>query len=256
MFQDSFKQSFEFLFTPDFSKLNAKVIVEAIGQAFFSLSLGVGVILTYSNSIPKEGNFIRYTIIIALLNFIFCLIAGLVVFTFIFGYGAEPSSGPGLVFISLPLIFANMGVSGDIIAFLFFAALIFAGITSAVSMLEPFNAYLMEAFHWSRKKTNFFSIGISYVLGVFALFSNTALMSEALSFFDKNLFGWFDYITSSFMLPLAGVFMCIYMGWILKKDKVYAMSGGYLKGIYFQSWYFTIRFIAPIGIIVAMINLI
>ncbi len=256
MFQDSFKQSFEFLFTPDFSKLNAKVIVEAIGQAFFSLSLGVGVILTYSNSIPKEGNFIRYTIIIALLNFIFCLVAGLVVFTFIFGYGAEPSSGPGLVFISLPLIFANMGVSGDIIAFLFFVALIFAGITSAVSMLEPFNAYLMEAFHWSRKKTNFFSIGISYVLGVFALFSNTALMSEALSFFDKNLFGWFDYITSSFMLPLAGVFMCIYMGWILKKDKVYAMSGGYLKGIYFQSWYFTIRFIAPIGIIVAMINLI
>ncbi|WP_104721335.1 sodium-dependent transporter [Helicobacter mesocricetorum] len=250
MLQDSFMQSFEFLFTPDFSKLNAKVIVEAIGQAFFSLSLGVGVILTYSNTMPKEGNFIRYAIIIALLNFVFCLMAGLVVFTFIFGYGAEPSSGPGLVFISLPLIFSHMGTAGEIIALLFFIALIFAGITSAVSMLEPFNAYLMEHFYWSRKKTNLFSVGIAYILGVIAL------LSESLTFFDKNLFGWFDYITSSFMLPLAGVFMCIYMGWVLKKDKVYAMSGGYLKGIYFQTWYFIIRFIAPIGIIVAMINLI
>ncbi|MDE5602309.1 MAG: sodium-dependent transporter [Helicobacter sp.] len=256
MLQDSFKQSFEFLFTPDFSKLNPKVAVEAIGQAFFSLSLGVGVILTYSNSMPKEGNFIGYALIVALLNFFFCLMAGLVVFTFIFGYGAEPSSGPGLVFISLPLIFANMGVTGEIVAFLFFIALIFAGITSAVSMLEPFNTYLMECFHWSRKKTNFFSISISYILGVIVLLSNTALMGETLTFFEKNLFGWFDYITSSFMLPLSGVFMCLYMGWILKKDKVYAMGSGYLKGIYFQSWYFIIRFIAPIGIIAAMISLI
>ena len=213
-------------------------------------------ILTYSNSMPKEGNFIGYALIVALLNFFFCLMAGLVVFTFIFGYGAEPSSGPGLVFISLPLIFANMGVTGEIVAFLFFIALIFAGITSAVSMLEPFNTYLMECFHWSRKKTNFFSISISYILGVIVLLSNTALMGETLTFFEKNLFGWFDYITSSFMLPLSGVFMCLYMGWILKKDKVYAMGSGYLKGIYFQSWYFIIRFIAPIGIIAAMISLI
>lgn len=94
-------------------------------------------ILTYSGSIPKEGNFIKSVLIVALLNFVFCLVAGLVIFTFIFGYGATPDGGPGLVFISLPLIFANMGVSGQIIAFLFFVALIFAGITSAVSMLEP-----------------------------------------------------------------------------------------------------------------------
>ncbi|MDE5592106.1 MAG: sodium-dependent transporter, partial [Helicobacter sp.] len=256
LMQDSFSQSFHFLFSPDFSKLNEKVIVEAIGQAFFTLSLGVGTILTYSSSMPKKGNFIRYTVIIALLNFFFCLVAGLVIFTFIFGYGAEPSSGPGLVFISLPLIFANLGITGQIIAFLFFIALIFAGITSAVSMLEPFNAYLMESFKWSRKKANFLNISITYILGVLVLLSNTPLGENTLTFFGKNLFGWFDYITSSFMLPLSGVFMCIYMGWILKKDKVYAMSGGYLKGIYFQGWYFTIRFIAPIGIIAAMISLI
>ena len=136
MLQDSFMESFKFLFSPNFEKITPEVIIRAIGQAFFSLSLGVGVILTYSNSMPKHGNFVRFAIIIALLNFLFCLVAGLVIFTFIFGYGAEPTEGVGLVFISLPLIFANMGVSGQVIAFLFFISLIFAGITSAVSMRQ------------------------------------------------------------------------------------------------------------------------
>ncbi|MDA3967211.1 sodium-dependent transporter [Helicobacter sp. WB40] len=254
--QDSFIESFKFLFSPDFSKLNSQVVVEAIGQAFFALSLGVGVILTYSNSLPKHGNFVRFAVIVAVLNFLFCLVAGLVVFTFIFGHGAEPSGGPGLVFVSLPLIFANMGVSGQIIAFLFFIALIFAGITSAVSMLEPLNSCLIERLKYTRKRANLTSISIAYILGLVVLFSNIESYGSYLTFFDKNFFGWLDYITSSFMLPLAGVFMCIYMGFILPKEKVYAMSEGHLRGIYFKTWYFTIRFIAPIGILSAMISLI
>lgn len=253
--QDSFWASFSFLFAPDFSKLTPKVIVDAIGQAFFALSLGVGVILTYSNSLPKKGNFIRSALIIALLNFVFCIVAGLVIFTFIFGYGATPDSGPGLVFISLPLIFANMGLSGQIIAFLFFIALIFAGITSAVSMLEPLNAYLIDRFSFSRTKANLTTIGITYFLGVILLFSNIAIYQENLSFFGKNLFGWFDYISASYMLPLAGVFLCIFVGWILPKSQVYAMCEGNLTGKIFQIWYFIIRYIAPIGIIVSMITL-
>lgn len=255
MYQDSFWASFNFLFAPDFSKLTPKVIVDAIGQAFFALSLGVGVILTYSNSLPKKGNFIRSAIIIALLNFVFCIVAGLVIFTFIFGYGATPDSGPGLVFISLPLIFANMGLSGQIIAFLFFIALIFAGITSAVSMLEPLNTWLIDRFSFSRTKANLTTISITYILGVILLFSNIAIYQENLSFFDKNLFGWFDYISASYMLPLAGVFLCIFVGWILPKSQVYAMCEGNLTGKIFKIWYFIIKFIAPVGIIVSMITL-
>ena len=255
MYQDSFWASFNFLFAPDFSKLTPKVIVDAIGQAFFALSLGVGVILTYSNSLPKKGNFIRSAIIIALLNFVFCIVAGLVIFTFIFGYGATPDSGPGLVFISLPLIFANMGLSGQIIAFLFFIALIFAGITSAVSMLEPLNAWLIDRFSFSRTKANLTTISITYILGVILLFSNIAIYQENLSFFGKNLFGWFDYISASYMLPLAGVFLCIFVGWILPKSQVYAMCEGNLTGKIFKIWYFIIKFIAPVGIIVSMITL-
>lgn len=255
MYQDSFWASFNFLFAPDFSKLTPKVIVDAIGQAFFALSLGVGVILTYSNSLPKKGNFIRSAIIIALLNFVFCIVAGLVIFTFIFGYGATPDSGPGLVFISLPLIFANMGLSGQIIAFLFFIALIFAGITSAISMLEPLNAWLIDRFSFSRTKANLTTISITYILGVILLFSNIAIYQENLSFFDKNLFGWFDYISASYMLPLAGVFLCIFVGWILPKSQVYAMCEGNLTGKIFKIWYFIIKFIAPVGIIVSMITL-
>lgn len=255
MCQDSFMESFKFLFAPDFSKLTPQVIVDAIGQAFFALSLGVGVILTYANSLPKKGNFIRSAVIVALLNFFFCLMAGLVIFTFIFGYGAEPDSGTGLVFISLPLIFANMGISGQIIAFLFFVALIFAGITSAISMLEPLNAWLIDKFSFSRTKANLTSIGISYVLGILLLLSNSVLFGEHLSLLGKNLFGWFDYISASYMLPLAGVFMCLFVGWILPKNKAYAMCEGHLTGKIFHLWYFIIKYIAPLGILAAMITL-
>ncbi|MCI5969321.1 sodium-dependent transporter [Helicobacter sp.] len=253
--QEAFWDSFKFLFQPDFSKITSDVIIKAIGQAFFMLSLGCGVILTYSNSMPKQGNFVGFAVIVALLNF-FCLIAGLVVFTFIFGYGAEPTEGPGLVFVSLPLVFANLGVSGQVIAFLFFVALIFAGITSAVSMLEPLNSCLIERFKLKRRNANLISVFCAYFLGVIVLLSNTAIFSADLTFFGRNLFDWFVYITSSFMLPLAGVFMCIYMGWILPKERVYAMSERHLKGIYFEVWYFVIRFVAPIGILVAMVSLI
>lgn len=256
MVQEAFWDSFKFLFYPDFSKINSEVIVKAIGQAFFSLSLGAGMILTYSNSLPKHGNFMCFAVIVALLNFFFALVAGLVIFTFIFGYGAEPTEGVGLVFVSLPLIFANIGTSGIVIAFLFFVALIFAGITSAVSMLEPLNSYLIENFDMKRSRANLVSVLCAYLLGILVLLSNTTLFSADLTFFGKGLFEWFAYITSSFMLPLAGVFMCVYMGWILKKDRVYAMSEGHLQGIYFEIWYFIIRFIAPLGILLAMINLI
>ncbi|HIV48605.1 sodium-dependent transporter [uncultured Helicobacter sp.] len=255
MCQAAFVDSVRFLFAPDFGKLTPKVIVDAIGQAFFSLSLGVGVILTYANSMPQKGNFIRSALVVALLNFVFCLVAGLVIFTFIFGYGAQPDSGPGLVFISLPLIFANMGLSGQIIAFLFFVALIFAGITSAVSMLEPLNAWLIDRFCFSRTRANLTTIGIAYVLGVLLLLSNVALYQEDLSFFGKNLFGWFDYVSASYMLPLAGVFLCVFVGWILPKSRVYAMCEGHLSGKIFQVWYFIIKYIAPVGIIAAMIRL-
>lgn len=256
MAQDAFVESFKFLFSPSFEKINSEVIIRAMGQAFFSLSLGVGVILVYSNSMPKEGNFVRFAVVIALLNFFFCLVAGLVIFTFIFGYGAEPTEGVGLVFISLPLIFANMGTAGQVIAFLFFISLIFAGITSAVSMLEPLNSYLIEHFSMKRHFANLISVLSAYLLGIIALLSNTALFSASLTFFGKNLFDWLVYLTSSFMLPLAGVFMCLYMGWLLPKERVYAMLEGKLTGIYFKGWYFVIRFIAPIGILAAMINLI
>ncbi len=256
MAQDAFMESFRFLFSPNFEKINSEVIIRAMGQAFFSLSLGVGVILVYSNSMPKEGNFVRFAVVIALLNFFFCLVAGLVIFTFIFGYGAEPTEGVGLVFISLPLIFANMGTAGQVIAFLFFISLIFAGITSAVSMLEPLNSYLIERFSMKRHLANLISVLSAYLLGIIALLSNTTLFSADLTFLGKNLFDWFVYLTSSFMLPLAGVFMCLYMGWILPKERVYAMLEGRLIGIYFKGWYFVIRFIAPIGILAAMINLI
>ncbi|MDY3113534.1 MAG: sodium-dependent transporter [Helicobacter sp.] len=254
--QDSFVDSFRFLFAPDFNKITAEVAVKAVGMAFFTLSIGVGVILTYANSLPRLGNFVRFAAIIAILNFFFCLVAGLVVFTFIFGYGAEPSEGVGLVFVSLPLIFANLGTAGQVIAFLFFIALLFAGITSAVSTLEPLTSYLIERFSLKRRNASLLVAAIAYILGIAVLLSNTEAFVQTLTFGGKNLFDWLVYITSSFMLPLAGVFMCIFMGWILPKKQVYKMGEGYLAGFYFNAWYFIIKYIAPVGILIAMISLI
>ncbi len=134
---NSFNQAIEFMFMPDWSKVNVDSILAAIGQAFFTLSLGMGIIITYSASMGKETNLIKSSVFVAIADTAVALVAGIIIFSFLFEAGAQSTEGPGLVFISLPLIFGGWGVFGQIIAISFFLALLFAGITSAVSLLEP-----------------------------------------------------------------------------------------------------------------------
>ncbi|CZE50274.1 sodium-and chloride-dependent transporter%2C SNF family [Campylobacter geochelonis] len=185
---DGFSKSVEFLFVPDFSKITLRVLLDAIGLSFFTLSLGVCTIIAYSASLPDNTDIVKSSVIIILINVAIALVMGLIVFTFVFEFGSQPSQGPGLVFISLPTLFYQLGILGNVLAVMFFIALIFAGLTSAVSMLEPFASYLIGRHNFSRKKA-LGVIGVFvYIAGVLSLLSQTKDFGASLTFFGKDFF--------------------------------------------------------------------
>ena len=251
---DGFAQAWHFMFSPDWSKLSSEAFVVAVGHAFFTLSLGMGAILTYSASLPKEVNLVQSSLIVVALDTIIALLAGLMLFTFLYQYGAEPSKGPGLVFISLPATFYAMGTLGNIFAILFFFALAFAGLTSAVSLTEPMVQYLIDKYSITRLKAVMIAGGFFYLVGIVALASNSSSFSQMLTFGSKNFFNWVDYITAAFMLPFGGLLMAIFIGYKIPKEQVFAVLGKNL-GRGFEFWYFILRYISPIALIIVMLNL-
>ncbi len=251
---DGFSQAWDFMFSPDWSKLNSEAFVIAVGHAFFTLSLGMGAILTYSASLPKEINLVRSSLYVVALDTVIALLAGLMLFTFLYQYGAEPSKGPGLVFISLPAVFYEMGALGNAFAILFFFALAFAGLTSAVSLTEPMVQYLIDKFDMTRFKAVLMAGGFFYLVGIIALLSNTTAFGEALTFGSKNFFDWVDQITAAFMLPFGGLLMAIFIGYSVPKEQVFAGVGKSL-GRAFSLWYFILRYVAPVALVIVMLNL-
>ena len=251
---DGFSQAWDFMFSPDWSKLNSEAFVIAVGHAFFTLSLGMGAILTYSASLPKEVNLVQSSLYVVALDTGIALIAGLMLFTFLYEYGAEPSKGPGLVFISLPAVFYEMGALGNTFAILFFFALAFAGLTSAVSLTEPMVQYLIDKYNATRFKAVVMAGGFFYLVGIIALLSNTTAYGEMLTFGSKNFFDWVDHITAAFMLPLGGLLMAIFIGYSIPKEQALAAIGKSM-GRAFTLWYFILRYIAPIALVIVMLNL-
>ncbi len=251
---DGFSKAIEFLFVPDFSKVHSSSILAAVGHAFFTLSLGMGTIMTYSASLPKKTNLVRASAIVALLDTIIALIAGVVIFAIIFNFGAEPAQGPGLVFISLPAILHDMGFIGNIIGVAFFVALAFAGITSAVSILEPTVMAVINRFNTSRMKALIVLGLITYILGAMALLSNIEGIKEYVTFFGTGTFDILDFLSASILLPLGGMLVAIFVGFIIKKEVIYMLLKPYMNDTVFKIWYFSIRFITPLGVMIVMIN--
>ncbi len=251
---DGFGQAVSFLFVPDWSKVTSNSILAAVGQAFFTLSLGVGTIITYAVSLPKDTNLVKSSIIVAAMDTAIALFAGLIIFTFIFHFNAAPTQGAGLVFISLPPLFSQMGIMGNVIGFLFFVALAFAGITSAVSMIEPSILYLTNRHKMSRKKALSILGTAIYILGTLALLSNTKEFSEVLKFSGKGFFNILDFLSSSILMPLAGIMIAIFVGYFIQKERIYATLSPYLNDRVFNLWYFTIKYIIPIAVSAVMIN--
>jgi NSS family neurotransmitter:Na+ symporter len=252
---DGFGQAVHFLFSVDWSKINSDIILIAIGHAFFTLSLGMGAIMTYSASLPDNSNLLKNSLWVVFLDTAIALIAGVVLFTFVFHNGAEPSQGPGLVFMSLPTAFYSLGTAGTYLAVLFFIALAFAGFTSAVSLLEPMVQFAIGKFNWSRLKASIFMGTAFYLIGIVALLSNTNQFGEMLTFGGINAFDILDKLTTNFMLPLAGLVMSIFVGYVVDKSKVEDTLKRHL-GFTFELWYFSIRYLIPIALFTVFLSLV
>lgn len=251
---DTFAKSVDFMFTSDFSKIDSNAFAVAVGHAFFTLSLGMGAIMTYAASMEKNANIVTNTLWVVFLDTFIAILAGLVLFTFLFEYGSGPAKGPGLVFISLPAAFYEMGVLGNFFAVLFFLALAFAGLTSAVSLTEPMVQYFIDRFSWSRLKASL-SMGLFfYLVGVVVILSNIEGTKEYLTWGSKTLFDWVDFATASIMLPLGGLIMAVFIGFSVEKSRVASVMKPHL-GFTFELWYFTLRYVIPLAMVVVMVNL-
>ena len=254
MTMDGFSKSAEFLLIPDFSKISFNSLLLALGLAFWTLSLGMAAIITYSASLSDDTNLATSTLSIVFINIALAIMIGLVIFTFIFEFGATPSQGPGLVFISLPTLFAKLGAIGQILAVAFFAALIFAGITSAIAIVEPFAFFLIREYGMSRRKAlSIVGAGI-FIVGFLCLLSNIENVGDKFMLFGKNFFDFLDFTASNILLPISGIGGAIFVGYFMKRDALYVLFSPYMRDFVFNTWYFLLRYVAPVCVLIIMIN--
>jgi neurotransmitter:Na+ symporter, NSS family len=240
-------EALSFLFSPDWSKLaDPNVYLAALGQAFFSLSLGMGALITYGSYLSNKEKLPGAALGVAALDTGFAIIAGLMIFPAVFAFGINPGHGPTLVFVTLPGIFDSIAF-GTLFGFAFFLLLAAAALSSAVSLLEVAVAYFIRKFSWSRQKASLIVGGIIFLLGVPSSLGY-GLLSD-ITFFGNDILDSMDFIASNILLPLGGLIIALFMGWGWKKSDALADSdfGDTAIG---NAWVFTLRYIAPIAIFV------
>lgn len=237
----------EFLFKPDFSKITWGVVLEALGQAAFSLSIGMGALITYGSYIGKDNNLSTTAIQVSIADTAIAILAGVMIFPAVFAFGLKPDEGFGLVFIVLPNIFEQMA-GGYFFSIIFFLLLAVAALTSTISVLEVVVAYFVEELKMTRKKATIIgSVSIS-AIGVLCTLSFGGLSNFKI--LNKTIFGVFDYLSANILLPVGAFLIVIFLGWFLGK-KVIAdelSNGGTLKNRLLGLFIFIIKFIAPIAI--------
>ncbi|SVD72248.1 uncharacterized protein METZ01_LOCUS425102, partial [marine metagenome] len=234
-----------YLFTPDFSKIDATVILAALGQAFFTLSLGMGAIMAYGAYMPIKQNIGSTALSVAFLDTLVAILAGIAIFPIVFANGLEPSTGPGLVFVTLPWAFVNMPL-GVIFGKLFFVLLSIAALSSAISLLEPGVAWIVESLKTKRYKAAIGLGSIAWILGIFSALSFN-LISDFTPIGEKNFFDSMDFLSNQVLLPLGGVFIAIFVGWVMKRNNVIDELN--LKdGLLIKIWFFLLKFLSPLTV--------
>lgn len=246
-------EGLRFLFHPDFSKLTGEGILSALGHAFFSLSLGMGTLITYGSYIDKKNNLINTAINVTVADTLIAILAGVAIFPAVFAFGIEASSGPGLVFITLPNVFQQMP-GGYIFSILFFLLLTVAALTSSISILEVVVAYFHEELKLKRKLATVFATTIIALLGVICSLSMGIF--DHYTFFGLNFFDLLDWISANLLLPLGGLFISLFIGWIYGRKKVRAEieKGGSISEVFLSVFMFLVRVIAPIAIAVVFLK--
>ena len=245
----------KFLLYPDFSKITGETMLAALGQAFFSLSLGMGCIITYGSYVNRKENLFKISFMSAFADTGFAILAGLAVMPAVFAFGISPGQGPSLVFITLPQIFAQMPF-GNVISIAFFFILLIAAITSAISLLEVVVAYFTEELKMTRKVAVVVTFVIIGIFGTFSSLSQGPLSDVTI--FGKTFFDLFDYASSNVLLPVGGLLVVLFVGWRMKRADVLdeLTSGGTvaLRKSLFNGIMLVIKFLAPIAISIVLLN--
>jgi NSS family neurotransmitter:Na+ symporter len=244
-----FGAALSFLFRPDFEKLDTKIVLGAFGQAFFSVSVGITNLMAYGAYIERTTNLPRASAVIAGADTFVAILAGLAIFPIVFHYGLQPGEGPGLVFIGLPVAFGQIP-GGLVFGSAFFILLFFAAITSSIAMMEPPVSFIMSATRLSRRAAALLSGSISFALGILAALSFNVLgdfhpLGAIPIFSEKTFFDLFDYTITNLFMPLGGILIAVFAGWIMKrKFSVDELFDG-RNILAYRVWLFLVRFLAP-----------
>lgn len=240
----------EFLFKPDFSQLTVESVLEALGHSFYTLSLGMGIILTYGSYIDRKENLITLSYQVAIADTIIALMAGVVIFPAVFAYGLEPTAGPGLLFITIPAVFSSMPF-GQVFELLFFILIAIAAITSTVSLMETVVSFVCDQFKLQRSKAivfvtvGLFSLSIPSILS-FGPLADIKLIN-GLGIFDS-----LDFLTNSILLPIGGILVCVFVAWVwgIKNAENEITTEGKFKFTGAKVYEYSVKYLAPLAILV------
>jgi len=246
-------EGLKFLFRPDFSKVSAETILEALGQGFFSLSIGMGTLITYGSYINKKERLGNAALNVTIADTLIAVLAGIAIFPAVFAFGIEPGAGTGLVFKTLPLIFQEMP-GGYIFSVIFFLLLAIAALTSTISVLEVIVAFFSEELNITRRAATLLATAAVAILGIFA--AGSWGWFAVLHVKNQNFFGILDFTTANILLPLGGFFIVIFVGWFMGTDRVRAelTNRGEIKAAYMPVFVFLVRFVAPLAIALVFMN--
>lgn len=252
-----FEAAADFMFRPDFSELSMTTVLIALGHAFFTLSLASGVMIMYGAYLPSSTSIVSASIWIAIADTVVALVAGLAIFPLVFGFGLTPGEGPGLIFQSLPIAFANMPF-GVFIGTVFFVMLLLAAFTSAISMVESIAAFCVERFNVSRWVAAIGICCILYLLSMLTIFSFSGASWAQLdiTFLGKhmtNIFDVIDHMTSNVLLPLGGLAIALFTGWAVREQFMQAELN--TQNWVFKLWQFAVRYLTPVAITLVFLQL-
>lgn len=252
---EGFPKAFSFIFYPDFNNFKISGLLTALGLACFTLSVGMGIILTYGSYMRKNDDIPKTAITIGIVDVAVSLLASLMIFPIIFTFGFTPSEGPGLLFKTMPVVFSQLP-GNLILSTTFFLLVVFAALTSTISIMEVLVTTLLESFHWTRQKSALIAGTSVFIFGIpSALSGSNGIFHNWKSMYGKNFFDTVDYFSFTWLLPINGVCIAIFAGWILDKAmrKEEFAQGCTMQGI-FKPWLFLVRWIAPIGVLLIMLH--
>lgn len=250
MTTSGFGQSVSFLFNPAFSKLTWNSVLIAMGHAFFTLSIGLGTMMVYGSYLSKKHSIVKASIWIAFADTLVALIAGMVIFSIVFSNGLEAGSGPGLLFQTLPVAFGQM-TGGWFFGTLFFGLVVIAAFSSAISLIEPAISWVIERWKMTRTGASWLVGFLTWLVGVGTVLSFSD-WSEVYFLTDKNFFDTLDYITTNIMLPLGGLFIAVFFGWILTKEQIKNELN--LQASSLGLFLNTLKYITPIAVSIVFVS--